>query len=162
MISDSVKKHFEGSPKALTRADELASRGLTDEKLIIDIIENETAIPKKLRAELYDKMNYMCRRKMDRIVRFEIEYDFIPNLRVFKTVLLCLIESAPVLHSKFVDNHINPFWRVSDYHIDDIFSIKETDDLQKSAREFLLQDIPVKSNVQIKIRLLLPLPLLLP
>ncbi len=154
MISDSVKKHFEGSPKALTRADELASRGLTDEKLIIDIIENETAIPKKLRAELYDKMNYMCRRKMDRIARFEIEYDFIPNLRVFKTVLLCLIESAPVLHSKFVDNHINPFWRVSDYHIDDIFSIKETDDLQKSADEFLLQDIPVKSNVQIKIRLL--------
>lgn len=135
------------------RADELVSRGLTDEKIIADIIKNEAAIPKKLPAELYDKVNYMCRRWMDRIARFEIEYDFIPNIRVLKTVLLCLIESAPVFHSKFTDNHINPYWKVSDYHIDDIFLIKETADLQKSADEFLLQGIPVESNVQIKIAL---------
>lgn len=153
MISDNIKKNFEGSPKLLARAEELISRGLTDEKIIIDIIENETAVPKRLPAELYDKMNYMCRRKMDRIARFEIEYDFIPNIRALKTVLVCLIESAPVFHSKFVDNHINPYWKVSNYHIDDIFSVKETEDLLRSADEFLLQDIPVTNNVQIKIGL---------
>lgn len=154
MISDNIKKHFEGSAKALARAEELVSRGLSDEKIIIDIIRNETAIPKRLPAELYDKVNYMCRRWMDRIVRFEIEYDFIPDIRVLKTVILCLIESAPVFHSVFVDNHINPYWKVSDYHIDDILFVKETTDLLKSADEFLLQGIPVKSNVQIKIGLL--------
>ncbi|MBE6783740.1 MAG: hypothetical protein E7536_06980 [Ruminococcaceae bacterium] len=139
--------------KASVRADQLVSRGLTDEKIITEIIRNETPVPKKLPAELYDKMNYMCRRKMDRIVRFDIEYDFIPDMDVFKTVLICLIESAPVLHSKFVDNHINPYWKVADYHIDDVLIVKETSDLQLSADEFLLQDIPVKSNVQIKIGL---------
>lgn len=159
MISENmkalIKEHFNGSERenAFSRADELISRGLNDEKIIIGIIKNETAIPKRLPAELYDKMNYMCRRKMDRIARFEIEYDFIPNIRVLKTVLVCLIESAPVFHSKFIDNHINPYWKVSDYHIDDVFSVNETDDLLHSADKFLLQGIPVESNVQIKIGL---------
>lgn len=137
------------------RVHELAARGFEDEKIIIDIIKNEKPIPKKLPAELYDMVNYMCRRKMDRIARFEIEYDFIPDIRILKTVLLCLIEAAPVFHSQFIDNHIKPYWRVSDYRIDDIFSVQKTDNLQQSADEFLLNDIPVKSNVQIKIRLLI-------
>ncbi len=153
MISDNIKKHFDGSPKSLGRANELASRGLTDEKIIIDIVKNETDIPKKLSAELYDKVNYMCRRWMDRIARFEIEYDFIPNIKTLQTVLICLIESAPVFHSRFIDNHINPYWKVADYHIDDVFTVKETSDLLRSADEFLLQGIPVESNVQIKIGL---------
>lgn len=139
--------------KIINRAEELASRGLSDRGIIDEIIRNEKPIPKKLPAELYDKVNYMCRRWMDRIARFEIEYDFIPNIRVLKTVLLCLIESAPVFHSKFIDNHINPYWKVSDYHIDDIFSVREAKDMQRCADDFLLQDIPVTSNVQIKIGL---------
>lgn len=139
--------------KSLNRANELASRGLSDEKIINDIIKNEKPIPKRLPAELYDKVNYMCRRWMDRIARFEIEYDFIPNIRVLKTVLICLVESAPVFHSKFIDNHINPYWKVSDYHIDDIFSVRETMNLERSADDFLLQGIPTESNVQIKIGL---------
>ena len=123
------------------RAEELVSRGLSDKKIINDIIKNEKPIPQKLPAELYDKVNYMCRRWMDRIARFEIEYDFIPNIRVLKTVLLCLVESAPVFHSKFIDNHINPYWKVSDYHIDDIFSVRETMNPERSADVFLLQGI---------------------
>jgi len=159
MISENlkslIKENFSPSAreKALDRAEELILRGLSDEKIIVGIIRNETAIPKRLPAELYDKMNYMCRRKMDRIARFEIEYDFIPNISVLKTVLVALIESAPVFHSIFIDNHINPYWKVTDYHIDDILTVKEADDLLQSADDFLLQDIPVKNNVQIKIGL---------
>lgn len=140
--------------EAIDRANELIARGLSDEKIIADIIKNEKPIPQRLPAELYDKVNYMCRRWMDRIARFEIEYDFIPNIRVLKTVLLCLIESAPVFHSRFIDNHINPYWKVSDYHIDDVFSVRETMNLERSADDFLLQGIPAESNVQIKIGLL--------
>lgn len=135
------------------RSQELISRGLTDERIIAEIIQNETPVPKRIPAELYDKMNYMCRRWMDRIARFEIDYDYVPDTEALKTVLICLIESAPVLHSRFVDNHINPYWKVSDYHIDDILTVKETTDLLRSADEFLLQDISEKNNVQIKVGL---------
>lgn len=154
-IESYIDSEFFGKEKEakFNRATELAARGLTDENIIIDIIGNEKQIPKKLRAELYDKMNYMCRRYMDRIARFEIEYDFIPDINELKTVLMCLIESAPVFHSRFIDNHINPYWKVSDYHIDDIFSARKTMDLERSAENFLLQDIPVQSNVQIKVGL---------
>lgn len=160
MISNNTKtfieQHFDGSEKkkAFDRAEELAARGLTDENLVTDILKKGTQAPKRLPAEMYDKVNYMCRRWMDRIARFEIDYDFIPNIRVLKNMIICMLESAPVFHSSFVDNHINPYWKVCDYHIDDVFSVKETDDLQRSADRFLLQGIDVKSNVQIKIRLL--------
>lgn len=159
MISDNIRAFietgFEAAEKkrAFRRAEELISRGLTDEKIIIDILSSEKKIPKRLTAELYDKVNYMCRRWMDRIMRFEIDYDFLPDIDALKTAIICLVESAPVLHSRFIDNHINPYWQVSDYHIDDIFSVQESDILQESADEFLTQTIPVKNNVQIKIGL---------
>ena len=139
--------------KSRSRADELSSRGLSDKRIINDIIRNEKRIPKKLPAEVYDKVNYMCRRWMDRIARFEIEYDFIPDVKALKAVIICLVEASPVLHSRFIDNHINPYWKVSDYHIDDIFTVRETMDPERSADDFLLQAIPVQSNVQIKIGL---------
>lgn len=151
-----INSEFSGKEKALKldRADELVSRGLTDEKIIIDIIKNEKCIPKRLPSELYDKMNYMCRRYMDRMAHFEIEYDFVPDIGALKNIIICMIESAPVFHSAFIDNHINTYWKVSDYHVDDIFSVKETDDFRRTADEFLIQTIDVRNNVQIKILLL--------
>ncbi|MBP3329282.1 MAG: hypothetical protein J6L89_00455 [Clostridia bacterium] len=159
MISENTKtfieKHFDGAEKkkALRRAEQLLLRGLTDENLIINIIKNEKKIPSKLAAEMYDKVNYMCRRWMDRMCRFEIDYDAVADKDILKKVILCLIESAPVLHSKFVDNHINPYWKVCDYHIDDVFSFVQTDNIERDAENFMLQEISFKNNVQIKISL---------
>lgn len=110
--------------------------------------------PKRLPAEMYDKVNYMCRRYMDRIARFELDYDVIPDMDAFKAVITAFFEAAPVFHSRFVDNHIVPYWKVCNYSIDDILTVKETDDLQKAADEFLLRDIDVKSNVQMNIAVL--------
>ncbi len=108
----------------------------------------------RLPAEMYDKVNYMCRKYMDRIARFELDYDVIPDIDVFKTVIVEFFKAAPVFHSKFIDNHIAPYWLVSDYSIDDVLTVKETSDLEKSADEFLLQGIDVRSNVQMKIAIL--------
>lgn len=156
MVSDNTKtfieEHFDGGEKenAVQRAEKLLSRGLTDENLVVEILKKETPLPKRLPAEMYDKVNYMCRRWMDRMVHFEVEYGLIPDVAALKNVIICMLESAPVFHSCFVDNKIRPYWKVSDYHIDDVFSVKETDNLTASAERFLLQKIEVKSNVQIK------------
>lgn len=155
-IENFINSEFSGREREekSARAKKLISRGMTDEKLVFLVLKKEKPVPKRLPAEMYDKVNYMCRRWMDRIARFEIDYDFIPNIRVLKNIIICMLESAPVFHSSFVDNRICPYWRVEDYCIDDVFSVKETDDLQYSADKFLLQDIDVKSNVQLKICLL--------
>ena len=46
-----------------------------------------------------------------------------------------------------------PCWVVSDYHIDEVFEIVETDDIDRDVYEFSVQSVDVTSNVQIKIRL---------
>ena len=82
------------------RANQLKSRGLNDENLIASLIEKEFrenfVVPKKLKSEMYDKVNYMCRRYMDRIARFELDYDFIPDIDALKYALICAFEAAPV------------------------------------------------------------------
>lgn len=148
----SLQKKKERKIKA-ERAKALISRGLSDENLVLGILRNEKAIPSRLPAEMYDKMNYMCRRWMDGMCRFEIDYDAVADKDVLRNVIICLVESSPVLHSKFIDNHINPYWKVSDYHIDDIFSFVETDDITRDAEDFMIRDIDFKNNVQIKISL---------
>lgn len=160
MISDTIKAFIENSftdgekKKAFERAESLISRGLCDENIIIGILAKNPNVPRRLRAEMYDKVNYLCRRYMDRIARFELDYDFIPDIDALKNVIICFLEAAPVFHSRFVDNHIAPYWKVSDYHIDDAFLLREVEDLQAAADEFLLQDIDISSNVQIKFALL--------
>ena len=80
------------------RANQLKSRGLNDENLIASLIEKEIKenfiVPKKLKSEMYDKVNYMCRRYMDRIARFELDYDFVPDIDALKYALICTFESA--------------------------------------------------------------------
>lgn len=153
-FSDGNKKQF-----IENRINQLLNRGLNDEKLVISLIEKELkenyVVPKKLKAEMYDKVNYMCRRYMDRIARFELDYDFVPQIDALKYALICIFEAAPVFHSKFIDNHINPYWLVSDYNVDEILTVIYTDDFLKSADEFLLKEIPVTDNVQFKVALLI-------
>lgn len=150
-------KYNSSLPDLIKRSQQLISRGVTDDCIIAGMVEHELKngikAPKKLRAEMYDKMNYMCRRYMDRIARFELDYDHVPDVEALKNVIIAFLESAPVFHSRFVDNHIAPYWRVADYHIDDVFSAVESDDFEKSSDEFLLRDIDVKNNVQIFIAL---------
>ena len=136
--------------------DLLKNRGLNDDKACAEIAVNVVKNgynANKIRAEVYDKVNYMCRCYMDRIARFRLDYEFIPNFDAVKTVLLSLFEHSPILHSKFVDNHIAPYWKVCDYNIDDIFSVENTDDIEKSAYDFLIQTIDLENNVQLKVQI---------
>lgn len=161
MISNKIKiyieSHFTGAKKAeaFKKAETLNSRGIKDENLIIDLLSVGKRTPEKLRAEMYDKVNYMCRRYMDRIARFELDYDFVPDIEAFRHTIIALFEASPVFHSRFVDNHINPYWQVCNYHIDDVISVIHTDNLIEESDKFLLQDIGLKSNVQMRIAILI-------
>lgn len=151
-----VKKQALAFSKINEYCDLLKKRGLNDDKacteIAVDIIKNGYNA-KKVRAEVYDKVNYMCRCYMDRIARFRLDYDFIPDFEAVKTVLISLFEHSPILHSMFIDNHIAPYWKVCDYNIDDVLSIENTNDIEKSAYDFLVQTIDLKDNVQVKFKL---------
>ncbi|MCR4925817.1 MAG: hypothetical protein K5917_05970 [Clostridiales bacterium] len=107
----------------------------------------------KLKAELWDKMHYLFRDFNDRMVHVELHYDYKINVDALKTVLICFFEKAPVLHSSFTDNHINPYWTVMPYHIDDVVSVIETtqEKLDADINTFLTQYIPPESYIQMKV-----------
>ena len=105
----------------------------------------------KLKAEMYDKVNFMCRRYMDRIARFRLDYDFVPDEGALKNALTDLYEASPVFHSRFVNNPINPYWVVSDYKIEDSLVFEKTDDIESSAYDFLVQGVDIRDNTQMKI-----------
>lgn len=106
---------------------------------------------KKLKAEMYDKVNFMCRCYMDRIARFRLDYNFVPDEAAFKEALSALYEASPVFHSRFVNNPINPYWLISEYRIEDSLTFEETADIEKSAYDFLIKGIDIKENTQMKI-----------
>ncbi len=104
-----------------------------------------------LPAEMYDKVNYMCRCYMDRVARFRLDYDFVPDEKAFKQAVSALYEASPVFHSYFKDNHIVPKWVISDYDINDSVSFKESDNIEKDAYDFLVKGVDIKDPTQMKI-----------
>ncbi len=146
-------KSFNHEAEALA----LRAKGLTDEKVIKDLIQFKEQNPKLLKTalpcEMYDKVNLMCRKYMDRMARFEVDYDFIVDEAAFKNVAICCLESAPFLHSKVVRNPITPYWRIADYNINEMVLAKEVTDLEKAKKEFFAREIPLSSNIQMNIGL---------
>lgn len=108
---------------------------------------------RKLNAELWDKMHYLFRDFNDRMVHVELRYDFEINIEALKTVLICFLEKAPVLHSSFTDNRIHPYWTVKDYKIDDVLTVKEVSEaeLDIEINNFLIQYIPPDADIQMKV-----------
>lgn len=139
----------------MKESENLKRKGLTDEKVIKDLIDfkekNPHLLKKTLPCEMYDKVNLMCRKYMDRLARFEVDYDFLVDETAFKNVAVCALESAPCLHSKVIRNPITPYWRVADYKIDEFVFVKEVEDLEKAREEFFSREIPLDSNIQMNI-----------
>ena len=108
---------------------------------------------KRLNAELWDKMHYLFRDFNDRMVHVEFEYDFVPDPDVLRTVIICALEKAPVLHSRFVDTRLSTHWEIMPYNIDDVFTVSYPENLREAADEFLAQYIPPEADLQIKIAL---------
>lgn len=133
-------------------AQKLRSRGLTDENVIKALIEHKDktayTLKKRFPTEMYDKVNLMCRKYMDRMARFEVDYDFVIDVEKFKNTVICCLECAPFMHSQVISSPVAPYWRVSEYHIDDMVRVSFVDDIDKARQEFFKNSIPLKSNVQ--------------
>ncbi len=143
--------------KITLEAQSLRNKGLTDEKVINDLIafkeKNPHILKKKYPTEMYDKVNLMCRNYMDRLARFEMDYDFVVDAEKFKNTAVCCLESFPYLHSQVINHPIAPYWKVSDYNVDEFIFVEKTDDVNASRTKFFSREIPLKSNIQMNIGL---------
>lgn len=104
-----------------------------------------------LKAEMWDRMQFLFRNYYDRMVHAKLTYEGSFDMDVLKNVVLFMVEKAPVLHSSFNTTVIEPYWKEENYTIDDIVSYEKVEDADKVADEWLLGVIPYDNNVQIKI-----------
>lgn len=86
---------------------------------------------KTIKAEMWDKMQYLFRNYYDRMVHATLTFDGLLDADALKNVLVIMCEKAPVLHSSFHENPVNPYWKVEPYTVDDILTIKDSDDPEK-------------------------------
>lgn len=137
----------------------LINKGLNDKKVIRDLIDYKYNNPelsmKRLPTEMYDKVNLMCRNYMDRLARFEMDYDFVIDVEKFRNVAVCCLETVLCLRSQVINHPVSPYWKVSDYDINNFVIVEETDDIDKSKNEFFSREIPLKNCVQMNIGLFL-------
>jgi len=111
----------------------------------------EGGMRKTLKAEMWDRMQFLFRSFYDRMVHTKLYYDGKIDIDVLKSVVVYMVEKAPVFHSSFNVTALEPYWKEEKYTAEDIVSYEVTDDPEASATEFLSGVIPVDCNVQIKI-----------
>ncbi len=110
---------------------------------------------KKVPAEMWDKLHYLFRNYNDRVIHVELQYDFELDADIVKKFMTNLFESAPVLHSTFVNNYIRPYWRVNPYNIDEVVTEYRIDASQKDKliEEFLMQAVNPEDKLQMRVAL---------
>lgn len=157
--SNILKQLSVNNSDIINRINELEKCGVQDEKFCADLIESEIENgkyhkhPKKISCELLDKINFMCRKYMDRMERLELVYNFRVDEKSYKTAVIGLLEKAYVLRSKVVYSPIAPYWKLMPYHIDEVVTCSNEEATISKKEAFFTQDIPTDSNIQLKIHL---------
>ncbi len=105
-----------------------------------------------VKAEMWDKMQYLFRNYYDRMVHAVLHFDDKLDIEVLKNVIVAMVEKAPVLHCRFCENPVHPYWKKAEYTIDDILTVvDEPDDYLDVIEKHICQSIPATNNVQLKI-----------
>ena len=109
----------------------------------------------RITAEMWDKLHYLFRTYNDRVIHVELHYDFELEVEPLKKFVSNLFEAAPVLHSSFVNNYIRPYWRVNEYSIDEVFTVKRITEAEKEKEieAFLMQEINPGDKIQFRVGL---------
>ena len=118
-------------------------------------MSKDNAKPARIKAEMWDRMQFLFRNYYDRMIHFYLKFQSPLDFKALSKAYKYIVDRVGVLHSSFVNNPITPYWKVNyDYSEEDIIVFKQSDDPQKDAFEFLTQEISVKEKVQIKAALI--------
>ena len=110
---------------------------------------------KFLKAEMWDKMQYLFRNYYDRTMHAVYFYDGTIDEEALKKVYDAILKKIPVLHSTFHNNFIRPYWTVNEDHTSaDYFELVETDDVWGYLDKFLGTEICAQGKVQFRVKLI--------
>ncbi len=107
----------------------------------------------KLKAEIWDKVQYIFRNYYDRMVHAAFSFDGVLDLGKLKKAVYYLADKYPVLKSTFKSNPFSPYWKVNEIKESECVAHVVCDDLTKSVHDALAKEIDVKAKKQFEITL---------
>lgn len=107
---------------------------------------------KKLKAEIWDKVQFIFRNYYDRMVHGAMYFNGTIDINFLRKSLFYIVKKYPVLRASFKSNPINPYWKVND-DINEGEMVKHVicEDLQKSVCEALAKEIDYKAKLQFEV-----------
>lgn len=106
----------------------------------------------KLKAELWDKVQYIFRNYYDRMIHAAVTYDGEVDLNILRKSIYRVVTHFSILRSTFHASAINPHWEVNDdYTVEEMAQKLICDDIKSSALESLSKEINYKSKFQFEI-----------
>lgn len=107
---------------------------------------------KKLKAELWDKVQYIFRNYYDRMIHCAVYYDGEVNLQYLRKAVYKIVTHFPILRSTFKSSSIDPHWVVNeDYTLDEMVKRVDCDDLRSSTLNALSKELDCKGKLQFEI-----------
>lgn len=106
----------------------------------------------KLKAELWDKVQYIFRNYYDRMIHAGIVYDGEIDMDVLRKSIYRVVTHYPILRSTFHASAIDPHWEVNDdYTLEEMAQKVVCDDIKSSALTSLSKEISYKAKLQFEI-----------
>lgn len=107
---------------------------------------------KKLKAEIWDKVQFIFRNYYDRMVHCAMYFEGTLDVNILRKAVYHIVKYYPVLRSSFKSNPINPYWKVNeDIQEGEMVRHVICEDLQKSVCEALAKEIDYKAKLQFEI-----------
>lgn len=108
---------------------------------------------KKLKAELFDKMQFCFKKYYDRMIHSYFIYEGSVNINKIKSILLSFYKQVDILHSCYHNGLIKSYWKVRyDYSIDEILTISKSNNVYDDSIKYLTSK-HIKSNDKIQLKL---------
>ncbi len=106
----------------------------------------------RLKAELWDKIQYLFRNYYDRMMHSAIYLDGALDREKFVKAVGISLEKIPVLRSRYVANKIKPYWITEEGDFTDLaVRFSETEDLEADLDKFLTGRFESSKAPQIRI-----------
>lgn len=110
---------------------------------------------RRLKAEMWDKMQYLFRNYYDCTVHSVFYFDGTIDEKALGEVLLGILQKVPVLHSSFQDRFVKPFWKVNrKFNLEDFFELVVTEEPVEYLNGFITLPIIATDKLQIRVRVI--------
>ena len=117
--------------------------------------KTQSTQPRRMKAEMWDRMQFLFRNYYDRMIHFYLKFDEPLDFAALSKAYKYVVDRIPVLHSSFINCAVTPYWKINyDYTEGDIISLKKVgsgEEAHDTAFGFLTQEIPVKAKLQIQV-----------